>query len=147
MSAQQTITKLLHEQPLAVLATYGQGQPYASLVAFACGAALDLLVFATLRATRKFANLQANPRVALFVDDRTAPDGGQTSALTVLGKTSEAMGQQRDALAGLLLARHPDLQAFLQNPDCAIVQVQAERFVLASGIERVVTLDAPFLKP
>ena len=65
---------LFDGQRLAVLATHSEGQPYCSLVAFVPSDDLRDLVFATTRATRKFANMQGDERVALLVDSRSNCD-------------------------------------------------------------------------
>ncbi|MFH2000380.1 MAG: pyridoxamine 5'-phosphate oxidase family protein [Planctomycetota bacterium] len=65
------LKKLFQEQRLAVLSTHDQGQPYSSLVAFVASKDLVRLLFATNRATRKYANLQQDARVCLMVDNRS----------------------------------------------------------------------------
>ena len=58
------LLELFSSQRLAVLGTHQAGQPYGSLMAFASTSDLKNLVFATTRATRKFANLQPDSRVS-----------------------------------------------------------------------------------
>ena len=53
----QALNRLLSTQKLAVLSTFGNEQPYASLIAFAAADDLKHIIFATTRATRKYANL------------------------------------------------------------------------------------------
>ncbi|MCK7582467.1 MAG: pyridoxamine 5'-phosphate oxidase family protein [Chromatiales bacterium] len=65
-----TIQTLLDSQIQAVLATQHQRQPYTSLMAFAVTPDLRQIVFATYRATQKYANLLANPRASLLIDNR-----------------------------------------------------------------------------
>ena len=67
---QQTIRSLLDSQIQAVLATQHQQQPYTSLMAFKATPDLKQIVFATYRATQKYANLLANPRASLLIDNR-----------------------------------------------------------------------------
>ena len=69
--AKKDLLSLLNSQPLALLATQNQGQPYASLVAFAASDDLKALFFATTRSTRKYANLSSDSRVAMLVDNRS----------------------------------------------------------------------------
>jgi len=52
---QQRPIQLFTSQKLAVLSTQHQGQPHASLIAFAASDDLKELFFATRRATLKFA--------------------------------------------------------------------------------------------
>ena len=65
------LIKLLRAQSLAVLSTQQEGQPYASLVAFASNDDLTRLYFATTRSTRKFANIMKDSRVAMLIDNRS----------------------------------------------------------------------------
>lgn len=88
------IRNQLESQNLAVLSTQNHGQPYSNLIAMAASDDLKYLLFATTRATRKYANLMADSRVALLVDNRTneARDFAEATALTALGKAWELDG-------------------------------------------------------
>ena len=61
---------LLESQKLAVLATHREGQPYGSLVSFVATEDMKQILFATTRSTRKYANLTADDRVAMVIDNR-----------------------------------------------------------------------------
>ncbi len=66
-SVRSAIETLFSDQRLAVLSTCGvDGHPYASLVCVVAEADLSGIHFATTRATRKYANLSAEPRAALL---------------------------------------------------------------------------------
>ena len=66
----QKVKTLLAGQGLGVLATTDpDGHPYASLIAFAGNEDNTVLYFVTPRATRKFANLTHDGRVALLVNN------------------------------------------------------------------------------
>jgi len=67
---EKVLRDLFRSQRYAVLATDSQGQPFTSLMAFAVSGDLGQLVVLTERAARKFANLTANRRVALLIDNR-----------------------------------------------------------------------------
>jgi len=60
----------LSEQKLGALATHGQGEPWASLIAFAATDNLDSIYFATPKTTRKYRNLVNDPRCSLLIDNR-----------------------------------------------------------------------------
>jgi hypothetical protein len=89
LKEEEQIGEILHElfssQKLAVLGTHQLGQPYGSLVAF----------FATTRATRKFANLQADSRVSMVFDNRSnrVADFRKAVAATALGRAKETKGK------------------------------------------------------
>ena len=134
------LQELFASQHLAVLATDHNGQPYASLVAFAINADLRELFFATTRDTRKFANLQANPRVSLLIDNRAnqVTDFSAAVAVTVLGNSAELPGPARRAGTALYLAKHPHLAEFVAAPSCALIRVQVQSFFLVSRFQNVV---------
>jgi nitroimidazol reductase NimA-like FMN-containing flavoprotein (pyridoxamine 5'-phosphate oxidase superfamily) len=139
------IRGLLHSQPLAVLATQAQGQPYANLMAFAATDDLRQVVFATRRDTHKFANLLADSRVALLVDNRAnrPEDFQEAAALTVLGRARELIGRERQPYLELYLAKHPYLQDFVAQPACALLLVTVERCVLVTRFQEVRQLYPP----
>ncbi|WP_373500707.1 pyridoxamine 5'-phosphate oxidase family protein [Desulfococcus sp.] len=136
---EQQMRELFSGQQLAVLATDGGGRPYTSLVAFAATPELARLVFATTRATRKFANILGNPRVSLLIDNRAneVSDFRNAVAVTVLGSAAEVSGDEKAPLAALYLARHPHLASFVEAPSCALLQVSVEQYYLVSRFQNV----------
>ena len=139
---QQRLSQLFASQKLAVLSTQHQGQPYASLIAFAASDDLKELFFATPRATRKFAYLQANPRVALLIDSRSNQDEDihQAIAATVLGTAAEVPPEEREQVLIRYLARHPHLEEFAQSPSTAVVRVTVETYYVVSRFQEVMEL-------
>jgi len=140
--ARATLQALLLSQPLGVLSTQGGGQPYASLVAFAVGPQAGELLFATDRATRKYANLRADRRVALLVDNRSnrESDFGEAVAVTVVGFAEELLGGDRDRLAAPYLAKHPALREFLASSGCALMRLRVQSYVVVRRFQDVVRL-------
>jgi len=134
-----TLESLFASQRLAVLATQGGGQPHTSLVAFAATDDLRHLIFATERDTRKFANLIADPRVALLVDDRSRREADlvEATAVTAAGIAEELQGAERERLAGLLLRRHPALKPFVAGPGCALVSVAVGTYQVVTRFQSV----------
>lgn len=138
----RTLKDLFASQRLGVLATYGEGQPYSSLVAFAATDDLKYLVFATTRATRKYANLSAESRVALLVDNRSNQDSDFHSAVavTATGNAEEVKESERDRFLGLYLAKHPYLEEFVNSPTCALLKVSVDRYYMVSRFQNVMEL-------
>lgn len=138
----EKIRGLFVSQQLAVLATSQGGQPYTSLVAFAFSDDLRQLFFATTRATRKFANLQAEPRVSLLIDNRShrSDDFREAIAVTALGRAQEVNGSERQALLDLYLTRNTGLKEFATAPTCALLQVEVTRYSLVSRFQNVVEI-------
>jgi nitroimidazol reductase NimA-like FMN-containing flavoprotein (pyridoxamine 5'-phosphate oxidase superfamily) len=97
-------------------------------VAFAATSDLKNLVFATTRATRKFANLRSDPRVSMVLDNRSnrVADFRKAVAATALGRAREVRGKERERLAKMYLAKHPHLKEFVASPTCALVKMRVE---------------------
>jgi nitroimidazol reductase NimA-like FMN-containing flavoprotein (pyridoxamine 5'-phosphate oxidase superfamily) len=133
---------LFASQRLGVLATYGEGQPYSSLVAFAATNDLKYLVFATTRATRKYANLSAESRVAILVDNRSNQDTDfhRAIAVTALGKAEEIDEREKNQFLKLYLAKHPYLAEFVNAPTCALLKVSVDRYYMVSRFQNVMEL-------
>ena len=133
------IRELLESQSLAVLSTQMSGRPYSNLIAFAASGDLKDIVFATPRASRKYANLIAEPRVSLLIDNRSnqEADFAQASAVTVLGTATEALDSDREKYLRLYLHKHPYLKEFVTAPSCALMQVKTEKFIVVSRFQEV----------
>ncbi len=134
------LKKLLQSQPLAVLSTQEGGQPYASLVAFASSEDLTRLYFATIRSTRKFANILKDSRVAMLVDNRSnsPEDFHQATAATATGRTEEVASDQRKDVLSLYLAKHPYLESFVESPTCALCEIRIRTYFVVTRFQDVV---------
>ena len=137
---QETLRGLLQSQQFGVLATSASGQPYTSLVAFAATTDLNALYFATTRATRKYANLSAEPRVSFLIDSRSnsATDVRDAVATTVTGRCTETSGEEHDTALALYLAKHPHLEEFVVAPTCALLRFDVETYYLVDRFQHVV---------
>lgn len=139
------LKELLTSQRLAVVATHASGQPYASLVAFVVSDDLKYFLLVTSRHTRKFANLTADPRVALLVNSSTnqESDFHRAASVTVTGTAEEIVGSQRDRLLQMYLAKHPYLEEFAKSPTCALIRIHARSFYLVRNFQNVMELHFP----
>jgi nitroimidazol reductase NimA-like FMN-containing flavoprotein (pyridoxamine 5'-phosphate oxidase superfamily) len=138
--------KILHElfdtQRLAVLGTHSGGQPYGNLVAFAATHDLKNLLLATIRATRKFANMTADARVSMLIDNRSnkVADFRNAVAVSATGKAREVRGRGRKKFLELYLAKHPHLRDFVSAPTCALLTVRVDKYYLVYRFQNVVEL-------
>jgi nitroimidazol reductase NimA-like FMN-containing flavoprotein (pyridoxamine 5'-phosphate oxidase superfamily) len=139
------IRNLLQSQKLAVLSTQNHGQPYGNLIAIAASADLRHLLFATTRATRKYANLMADARVAVLVDNRKneVSDFTEAAALTALGQAWELQGLERQQFLKVYLERHPYLEEFVTGPTCALLRVKVDKYVVVSRFQDVREIQMP----
>ena len=126
-------------QRSAVLATTENGQPYLSLMAFAATEDLLYLLVATYRTTRKYRNIEADSRVALLVDNRTnqPSDTAQATAITALGRAKETAAGEKERFLRIYLAKHPHLQEFVSSPECALIKIRVEKYLVVSNFQEV----------
>jgi nitroimidazol reductase NimA-like FMN-containing flavoprotein (pyridoxamine 5'-phosphate oxidase superfamily) len=133
------VKDLFASQRSAALATQAGGQPYLSLMAFAVTPDLTTIIVATERGTRKYANLAAEPRVALLVDNRsnTPADTEEAVAVTILGQASEASPDERQKYLPLFLDKHPQLADFATSPTCVLIAVRVSTYIVVQRFEEV----------
>ena len=131
------VEEALQSERLAVLATEGDGQPHASLIAITPFEGIGQLVFATYRNTRKYSNMALNSKVAVLMergnDDRTDPQ--KSFVITAFGHTQEITAGVKDAALKALLAKHPNLESFTNASDCALVLVTVNEYQVVQGID------------
>ncbi len=133
---------LCTSQKLAVVSTQSGGQPYASLVAFVASDDLRHIFFVTARATRKFANLTRDPRVAVLINSSTneESDFHEAVSITVTGIAEEINDPERQDLLKLYLSKHPYLDEFAKSPSCALIRVAARSYYMVQNFQNVMEL-------
>jgi uncharacterized protein YhbP (UPF0306 family) len=134
------IRRILEAEPYVVLATQGDGQPYASIVAYAVTEDARTAVFATPIATRKYRLLTGCDRVALLIDNRCAhpDDMMRIEAITATGRAIQLKrGPEFDRWASVLTAKHPHLAAFVASPSVALFRVDIVRFFHVERFQEV----------
>ena len=138
----QRLKELFDSQNLGVLSTHRSGQPYASLVAFVVTDDLKYLYFVTPKATRKFENLSANPRVAFLVNDSVnrEDDFHRAVAATIIGVAEELGSSKREKVQEKYLARHPHLADFVASPTSALIRVKIRSYYLVRRFQQVMEL-------
>ena len=137
------VKKLFEAQRLGVLSTYGRDHPYSSLVAFAASEDLTMLIFATVRSTRKYNNLTRNARVSLLVDNRSnqPSDFNDAIAVTATGEAREVEKHESASLRQLYLDKHPYLREFIMSPTCALLKICVQQFYLVHSFQQVLELS------
>ncbi len=140
------LESLLTTQRLGVLSTHDRGQPYASLVAYAVTEDLGGIVFTTTRATRKFAYLTADPRVAMLINDsvNAVSDFHRAAAVTALGRAAALDGQAAARYLPGYIEKHPYLESFAAAPTTAMVRIEVDRYILVKQFQKVIEIDLPF---
>ena len=108
--------EFLRKNRLAVVSTVNPASPQAAVVGIAVTETLDV-IFDTLSTSRKFANLRADPRIALVVWD---------SAVTVQyeGVADLPAGADLDACKRFYFEAWPDGPEREKSPDIAYVRIR-----------------------
>jgi uncharacterized pyridoxamine 5'-phosphate oxidase family protein len=131
----------------AVLATEGQGQPHASLIAVTPMEEYRKLIFATYRNTRKYQNLTHNGKVAVLVESIDINRSGlkDSFVLTAFGQVEDIESGEKNRLFEAHLERHPGLLSFMQTEDCSLVRIKVDTYQVVRGIDDVEwwTIDGP----
>jgi pyridoxine/pyridoxamine 5'-phosphate oxidase len=139
-TVRRQIETLLFDQRLATLSTSSaEGHPYASLVAFDASRDLRGVVFATSRATRKFANLETNARAALLVENsrNLKSDIYEAMAVTILGAVKELAGPARAEAQARYCEKHPHLAGFVRSPSTALLRLEVMVYYLVNRFQKV----------
>ena len=141
-TVKKDLSELFSSQQLAVLATQQHGQPYTSLVAFSHSDDLKSLYFATTRATRKYANLSADPRIAMLIDNRSnkASDFRKAMAVTATGSAREIDPEGEQSVIKTYLAKHPHLEEFVSSPSCAFLRVRVDSYYMVTRFQNVIEI-------
>ena len=136
------LAELFGSQNLATLATHTDGQPYASLVAFYAADDLKHIYFVTPKTTRKFANLNADSRVAVMVNSSTnqASDFHRAISVTAVGSAEEIEGSETEPVLRQYLVKHPHLEEFVRSPTCALVRISVKTYYLVKNFQNVMEL-------
>lgn len=137
------LAALLAGQRVGVLASGGQGQPYCNLIAFVASGDFCRVAFITPRATRKFANLQADPRASILIDDRVKLSAGfaAVAAATAIGDVAEPDERTRAELLEQYLRRHPALEGFARSADSALLVLDVARWIVVDEFQNVIELQ------
>ena len=138
-SLEDKLKKLFISQKLGVLATQQKKNPYTSLVAFACSDDMRQFVFATRKATRKFANIISNPSVSFFIDNRSnrVVDFRKAIGVTALGSVRQVRKNKNSKLMKLYLSKHPQLDSFLASKSCAFLCIDVKSFYIVERFQNV----------
>ncbi|MBD3292832.1 MAG: pyridoxamine 5'-phosphate oxidase family protein [Armatimonadia bacterium] len=140
--AKRILRELLATERLGVLSTHHAGAPYASLVAFVASEDLRRILFATPRATRKFANIEADPRVAMLIDNaRHLPvDFEHAAGATATGEAVELRGEERAEAADRFGEAHPYLREFVASPSTALMCIEVDSYYVVRRFQHVTEL-------
>jgi nitroimidazol reductase NimA-like FMN-containing flavoprotein (pyridoxamine 5'-phosphate oxidase superfamily) len=130
------IKALAGKKTICVLATVAGNKPYCSLMAYVADEHCREIYMVTHRGTKKYKNLMQNPAVSLLIDTREEAERTQAQALTVQGVFEKIQDEDKQTLIrARLLAVHPQLQDFVDDPDAELLCIKVESFLLLTGLD------------
>jgi len=62
-------------------------------------------------------------------------------AVTALGRAEELKGEKTESAAKSYLAKHPQLEGFLNSPTCTLVKVQVRTYYLVTRFKDVIEVQ------
>jgi nitroimidazol reductase NimA-like FMN-containing flavoprotein (pyridoxamine 5'-phosphate oxidase superfamily) len=130
--------ELILEKDTCVLATVSGDKPHCSLMSYLPDPEARELYMVTLRHTKKYQNLLANPWVSLLIDtreDTPRSELRQKKALTVSGVFQKLEAGKIEALRSKFIEKHPQLQELVQNPSAEIISIRLHSFQLLEGFQ------------
>jgi nitroimidazol reductase NimA-like FMN-containing flavoprotein (pyridoxamine 5'-phosphate oxidase superfamily) len=134
------IKALCHDQPFAVLATEGEGQPYTSLISFAVSEDLKKIVFSTPAGTRKFNLIANNNKVSVMIDNRSdQPESiNLIRGLTITGQARVLKDPgEIEQWSRALTAKHNYLYKFVKSPTSSLILIEANHFFYVRRFQEV----------
>ncbi|MFO8085422.1 MAG: pyridoxamine 5'-phosphate oxidase family protein [Desulfobacterales bacterium] len=132
----EQIKALAIEKDICVLATVSEKGPHCSLMAYVVDENAVEFYMTTSRSTKKYDNIEKNPKVSLLIDSREKTPRTKAQALTVSGtcKIISSDNPKKQTLKRVLLRKHPHLKEILENPDAEIICIRAESYLFLDGL-------------
>ncbi|MGH7814690.1 MAG: pyridoxamine 5'-phosphate oxidase family protein [Candidatus Binataceae bacterium] len=126
----QKLEALLKSEHIAVLVTQGEPWPTATMQAYAETPELDL-VFIMREESERFQNLRAQPRAAVFIDDRARGDAAKfrISRALIQGTAAEVArgGAEWEELKALFLWKNPFEAVFFELSSLRMIRLTPHR--------------------
>jgi general stress protein 26 len=134
MEMRSDIQKIIQENKVCVMATAADGVPHCSLMSYATGHNCREIYMATLKNTKKYRNLIANPTVSLLIDTRDTDSKGNTRALTVTGVLQSVDDKKTEDIRDVLIQKHPDLKNFFSDPEARMIVIKVTALQLLDSV-------------
>jgi nitroimidazol reductase NimA-like FMN-containing flavoprotein (pyridoxamine 5'-phosphate oxidase superfamily) len=136
--------ELILQKDTCVLATVSGDKPHCSLMSYLPDPEVRELYMVTLRHTKKYQNLLANPWVSLLIDTREDTAGSelrQKKALTISGIFQKVEPGRIETLRSEFIRKHPQLKELIQDPSAEMISIRLHSLQLLEGFR-----DASFVQ-
>lgn len=139
-SIKKILNNLLNKQRFAVIATQDKNQPYTNLVTFLASKNFEKIYFPTSKNTKKYKNLSSNSEVSILIDNRVnkPKDIKKAVAITAVGKSKETKEVE---IKKNFLKKHPYLKNFINSKNCAMIEIQVEKYIIVDNFQNINILN------
>ncbi|WP_027720710.1 pyridoxamine 5'-phosphate oxidase family protein [Maridesulfovibrio zosterae] len=140
--------EMLCDNNILVLATQGKEGPHTSLMAYCCSHDGREIYMLSSKKSQKWMNLQQCNQVSLLIDDR---DGklkhkrNEIKALTVSGTFTESQPEDEKKILKYITQKNPETASLFSGPDCAVICVKVESFLMLNGPKQAFYSGMPTL--
>jgi uncharacterized protein YhbP (UPF0306 family) len=136
----QGIRLRLDSQSFAILSTNSDNNPpHSTIVCFVHADNLSTLVFVTPDTTRKYENMISNPKITLFVDDRSLFLGDLRDIWGIEARGCFRLPEEseKDGYRNLFLRKYPDLTEFADAGSSAWCLLEVESYDVVRKFQNV----------
>lgn len=133
------VCQVLKTQSLGILATQTEEYPYLTLVSFVSSNDIKTIIFATLKESRKYENIQENKKVSIFIGSQKniIEDYKDAKALSFYGIIKKTTKKQSSEYKKLYLKKHPHFAEFLSDPQCKLMVISVKKITLSMRFQEV----------
>jgi uncharacterized protein YhbP (UPF0306 family) len=139
MNLQERVYDVVEKQSLAVLGTSIKNKPHTTLVAFRADISGGEAFFVTSISSRKAKNIDENPFVSLFVDNRSnsVTDFRDALGITLKGKAVQIGEKYYE----YFLEKHPHMEDFVKAPSTKIYKIELDSVEVVTEFQKVYELN------
>ncbi|NTW73146.1 MAG: pyridoxamine 5'-phosphate oxidase family protein [Eubacteriaceae bacterium] len=128
----EKVKEVLRKNHLCVLCTESSGNPYCSLMTYLLSEDGSILYMTASMKSRKYLNLQSNPKVSLLVDTRMKP-GDSIISITLEGVVLSEAQEDMEMIRTSFIQRHPELLEILNDPYSVLLGIKLKTYLLLDG--------------
>ncbi len=140
---EKNLKDIFTAQKFAVLATSAGDQPFTNIVSFYSTDDFHYMIFFTPVKTSKHERILKNPRISLFIDNRSNRESDVTGAtgVTVIGTAVSPDSAAQDKMRRGFIKKHPGLKDFAGSPESAMITIKVERYHIVSSFQDVTVIN------
>jgi nitroimidazol reductase NimA-like FMN-containing flavoprotein (pyridoxamine 5'-phosphate oxidase superfamily) len=137
----EQIKNIISSERLSVLATDDNGIPHTSLIGFLLDDDLKNLYFFTSSNTKKYKNIENNPKVSLLIDNRDIflDKTYLITSVTVLGHATIIKKPIIEVVENFLKI-HREFKDFIKSDFTVLVKIVISRYIVVNRLKEVIEI-------